>query len=107
MFAWLVLIMPIEMTEVFLLGFLSVLALGFAGPLCVLQIRNLKRGITHIERCRKPVPTEYNMGPRENFRSVFGDGVWFGCLSHLLPLPHPPIGDGVHFQRQPAARLAV
>ena len=77
----------------------------FSTFLLLLQTRNLLRGLTYIESCRTPPPTDFDLGPRHNFAQVFGD---FGprLLLHLLPVPRAAIGDGVSFpMRAPVRRV--
>ena len=87
----------------------------FTGTLLLVQLRNLRRGLTYIESCRTPPPTEYDLGPRRNFGQVFGSwsrrdggrrGDGWRTLLHLLPVPRPPVGDGIHFAtRAPVRRV--
>ena len=85
------------------LFFLSLFALAFSGVLLVVQGRNLWHGLTYIESCRRPLPTDFQLDPRANFAGVFGHSAG-RLLSQLLPIPRRAEGDGVHFVRREARR---
>ena len=77
----------------------------FSTFLLLLQTRNLLRGLTYIESCKTPPPTDYDLDPRQNIAQVFG-GFGPRLLLHLLPVPRAAIGDGVSFpMRAPVRRV--
>ena len=76
----------------------------FAGTLLYLQTKNLLAGLTYIESCRSPPTNEFDLGLRANLRATFG-ARRCGALLHLLPLPAPPVGDGMRFESRPRARV--
>lgn len=47
---------------------------------------------------------EFDLGLRANLRATFG-ARRCGALLHLLPLPAPPVGDGMRFESRPRARV--
>ena len=66
----------------------------FCGILLGIQLANLVRGLTFLEQCKDPQPTQYDLGSwMHNVRAVFGRSL----ARHLLPLPCAPVGDGIHF----------
>ena len=83
-----------------------------AGPLLVWQLRNLLRGLTHIESLKAPPPLDYDLGWRENVRVAFsppqagaGAGLlWWRLVLQALPLPSPPGGDGLRWTARPPPR---
>ena len=86
------------------------LLLGGSLILCVVsmsllsqQLRNVIRGLTHIESLRTPPPHDYDLGPAANLRGTFVGGAPL-LIAHLLPIPLPAVGDGIHFACRPPPR---
>lgn len=86
------------------IGAIALLALLFSAALLFVQLRNLRAGRTYIESCRSPPTNEFDLGLRANLRATFG-ARRCGALLHLLPLPAPPVGDGMRFESRPRARV--
>ena len=77
----------------------------FSTFLLLLQTRNLLRGLTYIESCKTPPPSDFDLGPRQNVAQVFG-GLGPRLLLHLLPVSRAAVGDGVVFpMRAPVRRV--
>ena len=93
---------PADLPLLFL-ALLCLPAFAFSVGLLGYQLRLIQRGLTHIERCKRPQPTEFDLGTRANFRAVFGRGGACSFLAHLLPLPSKPVGDGLRFDCRPPA----
>ena len=73
-----------------------------AAALLFHHTRNLLRGHTHAEACRKPPTSDYDLGWRANVAQVFGENL----AIHLLPWPRRPVGDGIRFpMRAPPHRV--
>ena len=88
---------------------LGVVLVVAALPLFAWQLRNLLKGLTHIESLKTPPPLDFDLGWRENVRTALaarGGGAELGWRLALqaLPLPCAPAGDGVRWQCRPPPR---
>jgi len=94
--------LPNGTSEINFLFVTSALTLALTTALLVAHWGNLCRGLTHIESCRTPPETDFDLGWVQNMREVFGVRR-STLLSQLLPMPRRPIGDGIHFASRPPA----